>query len=107
MITINQAHDTLKRRLGQFREGTDLSINRIEGMRGVSNDNFPTTQERVELVLEWNGVELKSKGGINDSALFLVRCQSLETAGIFADLGAAVAEFNRQCVVWEAQHATQ
>jgi len=104
MITINQAHDMLKGRLNQFREGTDLSINRIEGMRG---DKLFTSRHRVELVLKWNGVELKSNGVTDDSALFLVRCQSLETAGIFADLGAAVAEFNRQCVVWEAQHATQ
>lgn len=97
MITMNQVHNALIKRMGEFRQGTVLSISYRTGMLGTVND---------ELLLEWEDVELKSKDVVGGYPLFLVRCQELETAGIFADLGEAVAEFQRQCALWEAEHGT-
>jgi len=98
MITAIKAYDELRNRLGEFRKGTNLSTAYTsDTMWGSINS---------ELILEWEDVELKSEAVVGGSALFLVRCDGLQTAGIFANLGAAVAEFQRQCALWEAEHGT-
>lgn len=95
MITVTQAHEELRNRLGEFRKGTSLATAYTsETMWGSMNS---------ELILEWEDVELKSEAVVGGYALFFVRCDGLQTAGIFADLGEAVAEFQKQCALWEAQ----
>lgn len=99
MITVTQAYEELRVRMGKFRKGTALQLNFDYG------EFLSISPETVTVILDWEGVELKGEASNSDSpALFFVRCQALETAGIFAELGAAVAEFKNQCAAWEAQH---